>query len=51
MVTTEQKSSVNSQEIKRRELKHITKDNHHFIKTAKKGRKEQGNYKEQEIKY
>lgn len=45
MITTKQRPIVETQNIKRRELKCTTKDNHQLTKKgSKKGRKESGNH-------
>lgn len=44
MVTPKQKATVDSQQIKRRESKHITTKNDQFVKEgSKRGIKKQGN--------
>lgn len=46
IVTTKQKSTVDSQKMKRREPKHTIMENHQFTKGgSKRGKKEQGKYK------
>lgn len=46
VVTTKQKPIAGTQKIRRRELKHITVENHHFSKEdSKRKRKEQRKYK------
>ena len=45
MITTEQKPTVDTQKIKRRESKHSIMENHQFTKKdSKRERKEKGNY-------
>ena len=45
MVTTKQKSTVDSQNIRSRESKHTTSENHQFTKEGSKRRKERKKYK------
>ena len=44
IVTTKQKSIVDTQRIRKKDAKHTNMENHQFIKTNRK-RKEDGNYK------